>query len=343
MPSRVRQLGGGSLESSPSGSLTSLHLLGRAGERETGSIYRCSSIQESEAKHISRKYGVKLLEHTEHHLVRCYPAGMRIDSSNYNPITMWLGGIQLVALNYQTSDTHIALNNAFFSQNGNCGFLLKPRVMRGPDHVLYKRFNPFKKEIEGLHSTFLELSVISGLYVCQQDFTASCIIEVELLGIPKDCFKYKTKLSSKNALNPIWDDSFQLEVRMPELAFLKFTVFDIGTNLPTAQRVIPLQQLRPGYRNVMLNRQNTQHPCQQSEVIPKIFINCFTNRSAIVQQTSMLECAPAARTTSGSRSHQSSSARCSTVTPPVPGPPPCPGRTSTSTARKECPSWLSTT
>ena len=228
IPNRVRQLNGSlenGMENSPSGSLNSLLTIGRAWDGSGGgSIYKCSSIQESEAKHYCRKYAVKMLDHTEHQLVRCYPAGMRIDSSNYNPIPMWLGGVQMVALNYQTSDTNIALNNALFDQNGRRGYVLKPRVMRGPDHVLYKRFNPFKKEIEGLHSTFIELTVISGQYVCQQDFTASCLVEVEVLGIPKDCFKYKTKLCSKNALNPIWEDTFEIEVRMPELAFLKFTV-----------------------------------------------------------------------------------------------------------------------
>ena len=252
IPNRVRQLNG-SLENSPSGSLSSLNTIGRYSDAMSTSIYKCSSIQESEAKHICRKYTIKMLDHTEHHLVRCYPAGMRIDSSNYNPITMWLGGIQLVALNYQTSDTHIALNNAFFSQNGGCGFVLKPKVMRQPDHILYKRFNPFKKEIEGLHSTFLELTVISGQYVCQQDFTASPIVEVEVLGIPKDCVKYKTKLCSKNALNPIWEDTFKIEVCMIEMAFLKFTIFDTTTDLATAQRIVPINQLRAGYRNVSLN------------------------------------------------------------------------------------------
>jgi len=34
--------------------------------------------------------------------MRTYPAGMRIDSSNFNPIPMWACGIQLTALNYQT-------------------------------------------------------------------------------------------------------------------------------------------------------------------------------------------------------------------------------------------------
>ena len=33
---------------------------------------------------------------------RVYPRGSRIDSSNYDPITMWNHGVQLCALNYQT-------------------------------------------------------------------------------------------------------------------------------------------------------------------------------------------------------------------------------------------------
>ena len=34
--------------------------------------------------------------------MRTYPAGMRIDSSNFNPVIFWSFGIQFVALNYQT-------------------------------------------------------------------------------------------------------------------------------------------------------------------------------------------------------------------------------------------------
>ena len=269
LPNRVRQLNG-SLENTPSGSLSSLHSFGRDPD-SFSSIYKCSSLQESEAKHFCRKYAMKMLDHTEHHLVRCYPAGLRIDSSNYNPITMWLGGIQMAALNYQTSDVHMAINNEFFAQYGSCGYVLKPKEMRCSDQVLYKRFNPFKKEIEGLHSTFIELKLISGQYVCQQDFTASCIVEVEVLGIPKDCFKYKTKLSAKNSLNPIWDDTFEIEIRMPELAFLKFTVFDISTNLPTSQRIVPIRQLRPGYRNVPLHTPDNKQLPLSSIFICSVF------------------------------------------------------------------------
>ena len=57
-------------------------------------------------------------------MVRVYPSGMRIDSSNFNPLSVWACGIQMVAMNYQTvTDTNLHLHNAFF--NGTQGYILK--------------------------------------------------------------------------------------------------------------------------------------------------------------------------------------------------------------------------
>ena len=44
----------------------------------------------------------EILTCTERQFVRTYPSGIRIDSSNYDPIPMWNHGIQMVALNIQT-------------------------------------------------------------------------------------------------------------------------------------------------------------------------------------------------------------------------------------------------
>ena len=44
----------------------------------------------------------EILACTERQFVRTYPAGTRIDSSNYDPIPLWNHGIQMVALNVQT-------------------------------------------------------------------------------------------------------------------------------------------------------------------------------------------------------------------------------------------------
>lgn len=47
-------------------------------------------------------FALTLHTHTERQLMRTYPAGVRIDSSNFNPMQFWIFGIQMVALNYQT-------------------------------------------------------------------------------------------------------------------------------------------------------------------------------------------------------------------------------------------------
>ena len=38
----------------------------------------------------------QIFRHTETQLVRCYPSGFRVDSSNFNPLHLWTYGIQYV-------------------------------------------------------------------------------------------------------------------------------------------------------------------------------------------------------------------------------------------------------
>ena len=56
-----------------------------------------------------------------------------------------------------------------------------------------------------------DVQVISGQYVCN-NYTANVQVEVEVIGIPVDCAKQKTKVVPKNALNPIWNDIFTFQV-----------------------------------------------------------------------------------------------------------------------------------
>ena len=48
-----------------------------------------------------------------------------------DPVAPWCAGVQLVALNYQTSDLSMRLNKAKFRRNGGSGYVLKPPVLRG--------------------------------------------------------------------------------------------------------------------------------------------------------------------------------------------------------------------
>ena len=67
--------------------------------------------------------------HNRHHLMRTYPAGTRVDSSNMDPTQHWRKGVQFAALNWQTRDDGTMLNDALFA--GTSGFVLKPPGYRG--------------------------------------------------------------------------------------------------------------------------------------------------------------------------------------------------------------------
>ncbi|KAK7070498.1 1-phosphatidylinositol 4,5-bisphosphate phosphodiesterase epsilon-1 [Halocaridina rubra] len=220
--------------------------------------YQCSSLNENTAKRLCRRQPLEALQHTEGQLMRTYPAAMRIDSSNFNPLYFWAFGIQMAALNYQTDDTYLHLNYAMFEQNGRCGFVPKPKVMWDDRHMMYRRFNPFDKEFDGLHVLSLKVGIISGQYVCSNNFQGSPQVEVEILGIPVDCIKFKTKPIPRNSFNPIWNETFNIRVMFKDLAFLRLIVTDTATGHMTAQRILPLKSLRRGYRHVRLRNQQNQ-------------------------------------------------------------------------------------
>ncbi|KAL4714263.1 hypothetical protein ACJJTC_009615 [Scirpophaga incertulas] len=234
--------------------------------------YRCSSVNEAIGKKICRKHPRALIAHTETQLVRTYPAGLRIDSSNFDPVVFWSCGVQLVALNYQTEDAAMAVNAAMFEGGGCRGYVRKPAVMWDQTHIAYRRFNPMDKEFDGIHAAQLTLAVISGQYVAENVYSFyNAFVEVEVLGVPADCRKIRTKVARRNALNPIWNETFNFKINFPELALLRFEVYDADTNYMLSQRVIPLQCLRPGYRHVRL-RSPTNQPLNMASLL--IFSRC---------------------------------------------------------------------
>lgn len=54
----------------------------------------------------------EVLRYTRRHLMRVYPAGWRVDSSNYNPMIAWARGASLAALNWQSWGKPLWLNQA---------------------------------------------------------------------------------------------------------------------------------------------------------------------------------------------------------------------------------------
>ena len=121
--------------------------------------YQVPSLNEHTAKKLCRKSPLPVISFTESQLMRSYPAGMRIDSSNFNPLTFWAFGLQMAAINYQTDDIGSAINTAFFEQNGSVGLVKKPAVMIDQNHVMFGRFNPWEKEFDGLYALDLTVTV----------------------------------------------------------------------------------------------------------------------------------------------------------------------------------------
>lgn len=60
------------------------------------------SLSENTANRILKQSMMDLIKHNRTHVVRIYPKGMRIGSTNYEPHRYWSAGCQLVALNWQT-------------------------------------------------------------------------------------------------------------------------------------------------------------------------------------------------------------------------------------------------
>lgn len=82
------------------------------------------SLSEKGVMEVHQKSARQLFDHNRHFLMRAYPSGLRIRSSNLDPAVFWRKGIQIVALNWQKWDQGMMLNEGMFAGTG--GYVLKP-------------------------------------------------------------------------------------------------------------------------------------------------------------------------------------------------------------------------
>ncbi|KAG7492782.1 hypothetical protein MATL_G00017850 [Megalops atlanticus] len=224
----------------------------------TPRCYHISSVNENAAKRLCRRYSQKLIQHTTCQLLRTYPAATRIDSANPNPLTFWLHGIQLVALNYQTDDLPMQLNAAMFEANGGCGYVLKPPVLWDRSCPLYQHFCPLERDVDSMSPTLFALTIVSGQNICPGNTAGSPCIEVDILGMPVDSCHFRTKPIHRNTLNPMWSEQFLFQVYFEDMAFLRFAVVENNSSQVTAQRILPLRALKAGYRHLQLRNQHNE-------------------------------------------------------------------------------------
>lgn len=78
--------------------------------------------------HADPSNGPALFNHNRNFLMRVFPRGTRINSSNVDPVFHWHNGAQMVALNWQRVDKGMMLNEGMFA--GQEGWVLKPEGYR---------------------------------------------------------------------------------------------------------------------------------------------------------------------------------------------------------------------
>jgi len=200
-------------------------------------------------------------EYNQEHLTRTYPAGVRVDSSNYNPILAWSVGCQLVALNFQTHDVPLLLNDGRFQQAGGCGYVLKPPSVSGTNVPPQPRR--------------LQISIISGHCLPKPKGVAvgeaiDPYVRVELYDVQTSSNgkwdavvgeSLKTSVVMNNGMYPSWPatkgkqpQKVAWQVQHPDVAMVLFQVLDedLGVDDKIASAAIPVNALRAGYRSVPL-------------------------------------------------------------------------------------------
>uniref|UniRef100_F7E2P1 Phosphoinositide phospholipase C n=1 Tax=Monodelphis domestica TaxID=13616 RepID=F7E2P1_MONDO len=221
------------------------------------SYWEICSFSETEASRIANEYPEDFVNYNKRFLSRVYPSAVRIDSSNLNPQDFWNCGCQIVAMNFQTPGPMMDLHTGWFLQNGGCGYVLRPSVMR--DEVSYFSANT-KGIVPGVSPQVLHIKIISGQNfpkpkgACAKGDVIDPYVCIEIHGIPADCSEQRTKTVQQNSDNPIFDETFEFQINLPELAMIRFMVLDddyIGDEF-IGQYTIPLECLQPGYRHIPL-------------------------------------------------------------------------------------------
>ncbi|KAJ3602508.1 hypothetical protein NHX12_030262 [Muraenolepis orangiensis] len=190
-----------------------------------GTSWQVSSLNETVMNQILQLKPGQLVRFNQRQLLRVYPSNYRVDSSNFNPQPFWNAGCHMVAMNYQTDGRMLELNQAKFSSNGNCGYILKPKCMsKGA-------FNPAMEDpLPGQRKVQLVLKIISGQQLPKPKDSVfgdrgeiiDPFVEVEIIGLPVDCSKEQTRAVDDNGFNPMWEETLVFNIQMSQIALVRF-------------------------------------------------------------------------------------------------------------------------
>lgn len=178
---------------------------------------------------IEKKQGDGVSKHNANHLMRIYPKGTRINSQNLSPVQFWGVGAQVCALNWQTFDAAMQINEALFA--GTDGYVLKPAHLR-------KQAGP---KIKGKVELTLEIAGATNLSVPEdrsrdiKPYVTCTLYHPDRLGKPEKrktshyrVHKHKQLFGTEQppVTSPVWDPPEKLtwSYDEDEMAFLRVLI-----------------------------------------------------------------------------------------------------------------------
>ncbi|RAL64841.1 hypothetical protein DID88_001437 [Monilinia fructigena] len=210
----------------------------------------------------------QMFAHNRDFFMRAFPAGSRFDSSNLDPSVCWRKGIQMVALNWQTLDEGMMLNEGMFA--GSRGWILKPPGYRSEDAtsdacaaIPYKTLDLKISIFAGQQIPFPEGETEKGFhpYVkCELHVESQQELDgqpIENGGKAKEG-EHKHKTAYKSGSKPDFEgETLHFEgIRnvVEELSFLRFKIEDANYSKDelAAWACIRLDRVQQGYRLIPL-------------------------------------------------------------------------------------------
>ncbi|KAF8196666.1 PLC-like phosphodiesterase [Mycena galopus ATCC 62051] len=247
------------------------------------------SLSENSAnKYIKGGVGLEdLIRHTQTHVVRIYPKGTRVNSTNYEPLQYWAAGCQLVALNIQTMDLGYRLNQAMFLRRGRQGYVLKPPALRASGFEQLRKHTNHYFDVTIISAQQLPRPTHSSGKEVVDKSIVDPYVEVALHipawsrspflppnksyehvppsdttggeGTSARRISFSTPVVKNNGWNPLWQEELCLPFDciggMQELVFVEFIVKqDKRPDAePLASYITPLSSLQSGFRHLPLH------------------------------------------------------------------------------------------
>ncbi|KAL8712458.1 MAG: hypothetical protein Q9220_003306 [cf. Caloplaca sp. 1 TL-2023] len=234
------------------------------------------SLSEKKLMDVHESHGPTLFSHNRNYLMRAFPSGTRVSSSNLDPAVFWRKGVQIVALNWQRYDAGMMLNEGMFT--GSAGWVLKPEGYRGQHHGQTAGLSDESQGTAILHKTLsLTVDILAGqdlplpigddkpdgfspyvkceLHIEKPEERSGAAIEGG--GKSKDG-EYKFQTETSRGVNPDFGGETAAFLNVPqvaeELSFVRFKIQDdeIGKDDLAAWACIRLDRLKDGFRFIHL-------------------------------------------------------------------------------------------